>query len=247
MRRWALRIFVFLLLGAIVSVAVAWGFAWWRHPLEGMFSRSRTAHQQFAADPFGQFSGRHYRIEALKCLGGVSIRCTDLGLINIDDYERDTRVRIQAGKLVAEQSLPSWSTAAVLARTGMPAPVRSREDALGWPMLSMRCFFEPNRAPSRAPNDTLRDGLRVPDYVFPGGATFARALPLRPIWPGFAINTLFYAAILWVMFATPFAIRRWRRVKGGLCQNCGYDLRGSGGTTGAALCPECGNPVSASG
>jgi len=31
------------------------------------------------------------------------------------------------------------------------------------------------------------------------------ALPLRPLWPGFAINTLFYAGVLWMLFAIPFA------------------------------------------
>ena len=34
-----------------------------------------------------------------------------------------------------------------------------------------------------------------------------RVLPLAPIWPGFAFNTLFYAALLWLLFA-PFTARR---------------------------------------
>ncbi len=64
-------------------------------------------------------------------------------------------------------------------------------------------------------------------------------LPSSYAWPGFAINTLFYAVILWMLFAAPFALRRWRRVKRGLCPACGYDLRGSS----ADVCPECGKPV----
>ena len=68
-----------------------------------------------------------------------------------------------------------------------------------------------------------------------------RLLPLRPIWPGFAINTVFYAFILWLLFAlggTPFALRRRRRIKRGLCPKCAYDLRGS--ATDSTTCPECG-------
>jgi hypothetical protein len=34
-----------------------------------------------------------------------------------------------------------------------------------------------------------------------------------PVWPGFAINTVFYAVILWGLFAAQFALRR--RVRGG--------------------------------
>ncbi|MCI0363320.1 MAG: hypothetical protein L0219_05525 [Phycisphaerales bacterium] len=65
------------------------------------------------------------------------------------------------------------------------------------------------------------------------------ALPLLPIWPGFAINTAFYALILWVLFAAPFALRRRRRIRRGLCSKCGYDLRGSN----VSACPECGTHV----
>ena len=60
---------------------------------------------------------------------------------------------------------------------------------------------------------------------------------MRPIWPGFAINTVFYAGILWMLFAGPFALRRRSRRRRGLCVKCGYDLRGS---VDANACPECG-------
>ncbi len=60
-------------------------------------------------------------------------------------------------------------------------------------------------------------------------------VPLWPLWPGFAINTVFYAAILWLPFA-PFQLRRYKRVKRGHCIKCGYDLRGAE----HEVCPECG-------
>ncbi len=61
-------------------------------------------------------------------------------------------------------------------------------------------------------------------------------LPLRPIWPGFAVNTAFYAVILWLLLRGPFALRRYVRWKRGHCIKCGYDLRGKFD----AGCPECG-------
>ena len=67
---------------------------------------------------------------------------------------------------------------------------------------------------------------------------FVRVLPCCPIWPGFAINTIFYAAILWLLWAAPGAIRRLRRKQRGQCIHCGYDLRGLADQT--TCCPECG-------
>ena len=63
-------------------------------------------------------------------------------------------------------------------------------------------------------------------------------LPLHPIWPGFAINTIFYAVILWLLTLGPFTARRMIRRKRGRCIKCGYDLRGNFG--GGGGCPECG-------
>ena len=65
-------------------------------------------------------------------------------------------------------------------------------------------------------------------------------LPLRPEWPWFLVNTLFYAIILWLLIPGPFVVRRFIRVKRGRCPKCGYDLRGQPPEVGAAGCPECG-------
>ena len=46
------------------------------------------------------------------------------------------------------------------------------------------------------------------------------ALPRRLIWPGFAINTVFYAALLWPLICGPFALRRHIR-----CKRIVYGLR----------------------
>jgi hypothetical protein len=52
-------------------------------------------------------------------------------------------------------------------------------------------------------------------------------LPYRPIWPGFATNTLFYAAILWLIFAVPGRVRRRRRIRRGVCPACAYPVGAS--------------------
>jgi hypothetical protein len=62
-------------------------------------------------------------------------------------------------------------------------------------------------------------------------------LPYYPIWPGFALNTLFYAALAWGVWQVPLAMRRRSRRRAGKCARCGYDLRA---TPAGSPCPECG-------
>ncbi len=61
-----------------------------------------------------------------------------------------------------------------------------------------------------------------------------RSLPIEPIWPGFALNTLFYATILYLLFAAPGVVRRRIRTKRGQCPACAYPI----GTS--EVCTECG-------
>lgn len=62
-------------------------------------------------------------------------------------------------------------------------------------------------------------------------------LPWCPLWPGFALNTILYAAVAWGLWQIPRAIRRNRRLARGCCVHCGYDLSG---LAAIASCPECG-------
>ena len=62
-------------------------------------------------------------------------------------------------------------------------------------------------------------------------------LPFRPIWPGFAVNMLSYAVVLWLLVGGPFALRRDLRIKRGLCPKCAYPMGKS------SVCTECGKPL----
>jgi hypothetical protein len=66
---------------------------------------------------------------------------------------------------------------------------------------------------------------------------YASPLPLRPVWLGFAINTILYAVILLLLFATPIGLRRRLRIARALCPVCAYPIGAS------ATCTECGHPV----
>ena len=103
----------------------------------------------------------------------------------------------------------------------------------GWPTMCLTCAFASRQ-------DVGGGGLGIPKPLnwYPNDL---RLLPTRPIWPRFAINTVFYAVVVWLLFAAPFALRRRRRIKRGLCPKCAYDLRGT--PSDATACPECGEAV----
>ena len=107
------------------------------------------------------------------------------------------------------------------------------ESAGGWPRVSLWSrlnVIDPlhnvvmSSNPRVLPRDSIDNGFVVSGYI----------LPLGPIWPGIAINTVFYAAVLWMIFFMPFALRRRRRIKRGLCPKCAYPV----GTN--EVCTECG-------
>lgn len=126
----------------------------------------------------------------------------------------------------------------------------------GWPCTAMEWHMlrvqapPPARGidPPRAPW-TRHWSLDVTRWLGPRGSPqdqqvgLHQHLPLLPVWPGFAINTMVYALALWLLLAAPAAVRSWRaasRIRRGLCPKCGYDLRGT--PVDAITCPECGAP-----
>ena len=71
----------------------------------------------------------------------------------------------------------------------------------------------------------------------PAEDEWPRLSAARPIWPGFAINTVLYATVLWLLIPGPFVLRRFIRVKRGHCVKCGYPMGE------ADVCSECGKAL----
>lgn len=125
-------------------------------------------------------------------------------------------------------------------------PVMWSEDkttiASGWPMLALR-FVE--YSSWQAPVDRggepagLRRGILLPKWVLKlpkmNSLVRNRRLPTEPLF-GFAVNTMFYAALLAVPLSVR-GIRRHLRARSGRCWKCGYDMSG----VTADCCPECGH------
>jgi hypothetical protein len=233
MKRWTIRIFVFMLLGAIVNVAVAWAL---------LSLRYDTWSGDSEDDLLGYWP-EHEPVEDV-------LTQSAWGVCEVEVHHFDFTNVLLTHESVGTKAVPHWCCVRHLPRNWTDGPDWYSDTyfdtAWGWPTLSLHSCTQYGHVWNAAGDDTEAEPVRTHGGVLTGwldGDSWRRdyALPLIPIWPGFAINTVFYAAVLWMLFAAPFALRKWRRIRRGLCPKCGYDLRNR--PMDAAVCPECGAEV----
>jgi hypothetical protein len=244
--RVVLMLMLLLLGGAIVNIAVAWGLppyapAATQQPVSRYQpppSGSQVGWDVFRHDsPFAVRVYAHFR-------GRGSLLPPSAKQIELFPWWSDWSHQLDTMSSAAATAL----AAGAVGDASRPIIAGQIFEACGWPMFSVQAQWDGRRA-SVDHTRRWRWGISrtavVPMHPATRGVLLneLKVLPFKPIWPGFAINTLFYAAILWLLFAAPFALRRRRRIKHGLCAKCGYDLRGSPARADSPLCPECGATV----
>jgi hypothetical protein len=229
MRRRLLIIAIFLLAGAVVNVAVAWGCALTINPFYGTEDSESVRDN---AKNLELFVARWSRP------GTTAVACVR------DSWPFSFRAENEDPMAL----LDKW--------TGFREPTHEFESGAtkieqrfahgcGWPKLSFWCETQldvVNRELYIGPTEGgLETGLPPLESSRARGASHRRkaprVLPLRLIWPGVIVNTMFYAAILWLLICGPFVIRRYARQRGGLCPACAYPMGESG------VCTECGSPL----
>jgi hypothetical protein len=107
----------------------------------------------------------------------------------------------------------------------------------GFPLRSFSSEFAAAHVPSRGLSVLCSQGPLRAGLLGPRSSSF----PVWPVWPGFLVNALLYAGVIWGVRSTIIGLSRRFRKKLGHCGVCGYDLAGLVG----AACPECGNAVGA--
>lgn len=142
-------------------------------------------------------------------------------------------------------ALPWWSEIAqreYFNAPGQPFVNVRIEYASGWPLPAMRYAYWVQDLPSTlhfepyAAGYELSNFTQVPAYSLDR----KRALPLRPVYLGFAVNTIVFGSLALVILG----LARWRMLRTrrvhGRCVACGYDRHGL--VQPNTPCPECGNP-----
>ncbi len=235
MKRRLFKLIVFLLLGAIVNVAVAWGCVFLPELYYGQ-PNLRNDKKGFTRHVSG-FSDWYVKSWGASGFSNVYSYWTNRKISDLVEY-------IAIPDEQAESALPDWAGFGYPTETYPPATpfiVRIVE-ARGWPSLALWSGHDVVGFPPAGAsvensvsitNGYLLHGERT--RPFPEWAEI-HVLPLAPIWPGFAVNMIFYAVLLWMLWLSPFVVRRMIRRKRGRCIKCGYDLRGDL----SAGCPECG-------
>ncbi len=185
MKRRLLIIGMFLLLGAVVNVAVAWSLIASEVPLW------RLDEQPMADDEANAMWQRY--------VGEV---------IPPDDTIHGTRWK-QFGSVITQVYYDDsrWPHS-------MPATYWLLQ--AGWPMHCME--------------GSISEGTNM-WYVR------LAMVPVGVRWLPFALNTLLYSLVLWLLIPGPFVLRRFLRLRRGLCPKCAYPMGDS------AVCTECGGEL----
>lgn len=226
MKRGSIRMTILLILGAAMNLAVAWVCVFAQGVVESDWNPYFSPYDDY---PAVIHVTRRFGYEQVV---GVARSGTLLD-------RRGDEVRLYHGRV--------WFSEEPLQQPMLNAYAI----AGGWPLLSHSCWLtvgwniQPNGdeieyflnvhwgiLPKKYREDSP-GASRIRDGAFP-------ILPLRPIWTGFIINTVFYAVILWLLLFAPFTARRVIRRRRGLCEHCAYPIGVS------PVCTECGAAVGVS-
>ena len=244
-KAWILRIAVCLVLGMITTLAVAWACAWWINAGQGDFREGWHDAQQTEWM-------RGWRITRRDAFGANRVVAMARGTVPVPP-------KAPIAILTREELVPWWSNLSQVMDEQVRAvhaqestrraqgdkttvrPTVLFDDARGWPLPALRCRWDHGLVPGGPEGgEILQGGIELepanPQQMSSLSIDDQRALPYWPIWRGLAVDTSFYATILFVLLGgIDFTRRELRRVRG-RCIKCGYDLRGDFSTG----CSECG-------
>lgn len=245
-QRGMLVIGLLLMAGAVINVTVAWGCAW--------FLPSAVRGDCAIALSSDMHPSMRYwvRCEINSGFGFVQLRVMAVHPVKPDEFWRhvskhEDGVIVLNGPLSPLEGMRAyeppvlnapWSKLGVSTNRGGSRAGIEGEAAAGWPMLAMWCDMErssPEYGSARDPWSSVALSSRLTGRAGLYGPV--DRMPLRPIWPGFAINTLVYAFVIGAAWSGVGTLCRAIRRRRGLCARCAYPVGAS------PVCTECGAAV----
>ncbi len=204
------RVVVFIGLGAMINLLIAWGCATWtKPPLFDAFLTAEYRRARWRAEE------RRPRLKDEHLWIRRAYRGSGLHLLIVQQDLRGTQI-VHLHR--AGWPLPSMEGKEHNPLSPNTTRIGESSYSAGLPLPTKGTLLTP----------TITRGATTSPYV--------RVLPLLPVWPGFAINTLVYALAAMIVVGLWWLVRRAIRRMRGRCLSCGYDLRRDLATG----CPECG-------
>ncbi len=222
MRKWTGRILVFLLLGAIVNVAVAWGIV--------------IAHGDVTCETIEEYWRKTDRFRVRVYVHSrFGYRVVSDNDINAPLYALVAAMDSQGSPARYDGWLwwskeRTWDGGHI--GVGWPAPALSATVTQEWGPID-----EPGgrRIHTLLRHGYTRDKGRLPRALL--YETIPMVFPYRPVWAGLTANSSLYAAVIAAAAICAGALKRAARLRRGLCPACAYP-RGS-----SPVCTECGEPL----
>ena len=239
-RRVCSRLVGWLAAGLVITVAVSWGLAAWM-PQVGWRATRFTSWGDQASVHVTQW-------ESLGCARRQWWSAYGLERVLPSYYEpiKKTPQALSPSDATDPVSWPPWGDF-LQARhrllyeitEGLSVEWEGCEHCTGWPLPAAwysirdmgRQRFEPVGA---IPLPIVKTASGMMDVYS------VRGLPYRPIWPGLAINSVFWGAIAFGVVNAYGRTRRTLRRRRGLCPACAYPVGAS------PVCTECGAAVTTS-
>lgn len=199
MKRRLAKFVVFLLLGAIVNVAVAWGCA--------LSAKTPPIYDETTRCP-------EITPGDLNCW--TDNRQNGWPKWPTSKHEiRSSGCRVvylsrEANALLAT-AFDIWQV-----KSGWPLDAMKGVGRRTWHVPTFNIMIE----------SSARSAVLAPDNIPFLRLSEPKLLPLDPVWPGFALDTSIYATLAWFCTIGSFRLRRLVRKRRGCCSECAYDLRG---------------------
>lgn len=219
MKRWVWQVLLFLLIGAMVNVAVAWGCA-----TKYLFGRHGLRLQDAAAAAKGwprkvpESWGPPKDWAEYEYLGHTTL---------------DVSVTVDMGGTIRSSRPISTFVEKGLRIDRVGWPLRSHQSTRVWPSDG-----RPDTAGVQHEYTFVSwDVGIVRATPFVGGSTFLCYFPVAPMWFGFAFDAAVYGLVVWWMSLGSRAVHRRLRMRRGLCPACAYPVGIS------PVCTECGKVV----
>lgn len=220
-RKWIVVVAISLMLGLVLNVCIAWGLAWRVGHFSWLMQATRSQQRgpkvlwpQSPSPDWPPFPAQLEQSEIWAC--------------RLDTF---------AFAEVTDRVVPP----------GAPVEIRIYEQkVLNWglPFRSMKMTWQQAEVPMPGSNGyrqvlpeqtTFTTGLLLPERMWRG--PIPTLLPLEPVWPAFALNTLLYGALAGALLFGPRVLRRGLRRRRSQCERCGYPI----GTS--LTCTECGREL----